>query len=136
MQGRVECSPHPGKDYTILIDYAHTPDSMVNVANGEGICQGPHRGGVSAAAATVTDQAPRMGKAAADWSDFAVVTTDNPRTERTAAIIRHSAGALTAATPPYEVVETGWRPSAGLMDHAQKDDVIVLCGKATRPIRK
>ncbi|MFR7894256.1 MAG: hypothetical protein ACLU38_09465 [Dysosmobacter sp.] len=30
-RGRVEAVPTPGKDYTILIDYAHTPDSMVNV---------------------------------------------------------------------------------------------------------
>ena len=31
VKGRVEIVPTPGKDYTILIDYAHTPDSMVNV---------------------------------------------------------------------------------------------------------
>ena len=31
VKGRVEIVPTPGKEYTILIDYAHTPDSMVNV---------------------------------------------------------------------------------------------------------
>lgn len=54
-----------------------------------------------------------MGKAAADWSDFAVVTTDNPRTEEPAAIIRDILPGFDGSDTPYEVVEDRWRPSAG-----------------------
>lgn len=56
---------------------------------------------------------PRMGKAAADWSDFAVITTDNPRTEEPAAIIRDILPGFDGSDTPYEVVEDGWRRSTG-----------------------
>ena len=130
VQGRVEVVPTPGKDYTILIDYAHTPDSMVNVlqtvkefAKGRTValfgCGGDRD----------KTKRPRMGKAAADWSDFAVVTTDNPRTEEPAAIIRDILPGFDGSNTPYEVVEDRVEAIRWAMDHAQKDDVIVLCGK-------
>ena len=72
---------------------------------------------------------PKMGKAAADYSDFAVVTTDNPRTEDPAAIIQDILPGFDGSKTPYEVVVDRVEAIHWAMDHAQKDDIIVLLGK-------
>ena len=70
-----------------------------------------------------------MGKAAADWSDFAVVTTDNPRTEQPEAIIEEILPGFAGSATPNQVVVDRVEAIHWAMDHAQKEDVIVLCGK-------
>ena len=130
VQGRVEVVPTPGKDYTILIDYAHTPDSMVNVLQTvKEFAKGRTVAVFGCGGDRDKTKRPRMGKAAADCSDFAVVTTDNPRTEEPAAIIRDILPGFDGSNTPYEVVEDRVEAIRWAMDHAQKDDVIVLCGK-------
>ena len=130
VQGRVEVVPTPGKDYTILIDYAHTPDSMVNVLQTvKEFAKGRTVAVFGCGGDRDKTKRPRMGKAAADWSGFAVVTTDNPRTEEPAAIIRDILPGFDGSNTPYEVVEDRVEAIHWAMDHAQKDDVIVLCGK-------
>lgn len=130
VQGRVEVVPTPGKDYTILIDYAHTPDSMVNVLQ---TVQGFAKARTIALFGCGGDRdrtkRPKMGKAAADYSDFAVVTTDNPRTEDPAAIIQDILPGFDGSKTPYEVVVDRVEAIHWAMDHAQKDDIIVLLGK-------
>ena len=130
VQGRVEVVPTPGKDYTILIDYAHTPDSMVNVLQTvKEFAKGRTVAVFGCGGDRDKTKRPRMGKAAADWSDFAVITTDNPRTEEPAAIIRDILPGFDGSDTPYEVVEDRVEAIHWAMDHARKDDVIVLCGK-------
>ena len=130
VKGRVEVVPTPGKDYTILIDYAHTPDGLVNVL---GSVQGFAKGRTVALFGCGGDRdrakRPRMGRAAAEHADFVVVTTDNPRTERPADIIADILPGLADTSTPYVVVEDRTEAIHYCMDHAQKDDVIVLCGK-------
>ena len=55
VKGRVEVVPTPGKDYTVLIDYSHTPDSLENILRAvRGFCRGARALPCSAAAATAT----------------------------------------------------------------------------------
>ncbi|MFR1989489.1 MAG: hypothetical protein ACLS3C_05275 [Oscillospiraceae bacterium] len=43
VKGRVEVVPTPGKDYTVLIDYSHTPDSLENILKSRArLLHGPH----------------------------------------------------------------------------------------------
>lgn len=72
---------------------------------------------------------PIMGKAAADHADFVIVTTDNPRTEKPSDIIADILPGMAGTATPYVVVEDRIEAIHYAMDHAQKDDVIVLCGK-------
>ena len=72
---------------------------------------------------------PKMGKVAADIADFAIVTTDNPRTEKPADIIADILPGFDGSDTPYVVVEDRIEAIHWAMDHAEKDDVIVLCGK-------
>lgn len=130
VKGRVEVVPTPGKDYTILIDYAHTSDSLVNVLT---TVQGFARGRTVALFGCGGDRdrtkRPIMGKAAADHADFVIVTTDNPRTEKPSDIIADILPGMAGTATPYVVVEDRIEAIHYAMDHAQKDDVIVLCGK-------
>ena len=87
MPGRME-PIDGGQDFGVVVDYAHTPDSLENVLR---------------AARRLTDGAlicafgcggdrdplkrPLMGRAGAELADVAIVTSDNPRSEDPEAII-------------------------------------------------
>ena len=130
VKGRVEVVPTPGKDYTILIDYAHSPDGLENVLKS---AQGFAKGRVVAVFGCGGDRdatkRPKMGRIAAECADFVIVTSDNPRTEEPMAIIRDILPGMEGIDTPYTVVENRIEAIHYAMDHAEKDDVIVLCGK-------
>ena len=130
VKGRVEVVPTPGKDYTILIDYAHSPDGMVNVLSSvKGFAKGRTVALFGCGGDRDKTKRPKMGKVAADIADFAIVTTDNPRTEKPADIIADILPGFDGSDTPYVVVEDRVEAIHWAMDHAEKDDVIVLCGK-------
>ena len=130
VKGRVEVVPTPGKDYTILIDYAHSPDGMVNVLSSvKGFAKGRTVALFGCGGDRDKTKRPKMGKVAADIADFAIVTTDNPRTEKPADIIADILPGFEGSDTPYVVVEDRIEAIHWAMDHAEKDDVIVLCGK-------
>nr|WP_325211183.1 UDP-N-acetylmuramoyl-L-alanyl-D-glutamate--2,6-diaminopimelate ligase [uncultured Oscillibacter sp.] len=130
VKGRVEVVPTPGKDYTVLIDYAHSPDSLVNVLS---TVRGFTKGRTVALFGCGGDRdkakRPKMGRAAAENADLLVVTTDNPRTERPADIIAGILPGLEGLGTPYEVIEDRVEAIRWALDHARPGDVIVLCGK-------
>ena len=130
VKGRVEVVPTPGKDYTILIDYAHSPDGMVNVLSSvKGFAKGRTVALFGCGGDRDKTKRPKMGKVAADIADFAIVTTDNPRTEVPADIIADILPGFAGSDTPYVVVEDRIEAIHWAMDHAQPGDVIVLCGK-------
>lgn len=130
VKGRVEVVPTPGKDYTVLIDYAHSPDSLKNVlATVKGFAKGRTIALFGCGGDRDKAKRPQMGRIAAETADFVVVTTDNPRTERPADIIAGILPGLEGTKTPYEVVEDRVEAIHFCMDHAEAGDVIVLCGK-------
>ena len=130
VKGRVEVVPTPGKDYTVLIDYAHSPDSLVNVLTTvKGFAKGRTVALFGCGGDRDKAKRPKMGRAAAEIADFAIVTTDNPRTERPADIIADILPGLEGTGTPYAVIEDRVEAIHWAMDHAQAGDVIVLCGK-------
>ena len=129
VKGRVEVVPVPG-EYTVLIDYAVTPDAIENVlatvrdfAKGRVVilfgCGGDRDRG----------KRPKMGRIAARMADFVVVTSDNPRTEVPGDIIADILPGLEGTETPYVVVEDRVEAIRYALDHARKDDVIILAGK-------
>ncbi|MCI9578974.1 MAG: UDP-N-acetylmuramoyl-L-alanyl-D-glutamate--2,6-diaminopimelate ligase [Oscillibacter sp.] len=130
VKGRVEVVPTPGKDYTVLIDYAHSPDSLVNVLTTvKGFAKGRTVALFGCGGDRDRAKRPKMGRAAAEIADFAIVTTDNPRTERPTDIIADILPGLEGTGTPYEVIEDRVEAIHWAMDHARAGDVIVLCGK-------
>ncbi len=130
VKGRVEVVPTPGTDYTVLIDYAHTPDGLENVLRSvKDFCRGRLIAVFGCGGDRDPVKRPIMGRIAAECADFVVVTSDNPRTEDPQAIIDQILAGMADTKTPYYVEPD--RPAAirWAMDHAQKDDIIVLAGK-------
>ena len=130
VKGRAEVVPTPGKDYTVLIDYSHTPDSLENILK---TVREFARGRVIAVFGCGGDRdpikRPIMGKIAADLADLVVVTSDNPRTEDPMAIIDQILVGIPKDQTPTTVIENRRQAIRWAMDNAHAGDVIVLAGK-------
>ena len=130
VKGRVEVVPTPGRDYTVLIDYAHSPDGLKNVLSSvQGFAKGRTIALFGCGGDRDRTKRPKMGKTAAEHADFLVITTDNPRTEKPGAIIEDILPGLEGSVTPYTVIEDRVEAIHWAMDHAEAGDVIVLCGK-------
>lgn len=129
VKGRIEVVPTP-TDYTVLIDYAHTPDALENILTtvrdftpGRVICLFGCGGDRD------RTKRPRMGAVAGALADVAVVTSDNPRTEVPMDIINDILPGLEGA--PAEVVVEPDRRAAirRALSLARAGDTVVLAGK-------
>lgn len=77
-----------GQDFAVLVDYAHTPDSVENVLRAaRGLTEGRLIAIVGAGGDRDRSKRPLMGRAGAELSDLVLITSDNPRSEDPAAII-------------------------------------------------
>ncbi|MCR4771433.1 MAG: UDP-N-acetylmuramoyl-L-alanyl-D-glutamate--2,6-diaminopimelate ligase [Oscillospiraceae bacterium] len=129
VKGRMEVVPC-GRDFTILIDYAVTPDALDNMIRTVRAAA-PGRVVVLFGCGGDRDRTkrPKMGKVVAQLSDFAVVTSDNPRTEDPQAIIDDILPGFEGEDTPYVVIPDRRSAIRWAIEHARKDDTIVLTGK-------
>ncbi len=130
VKGRVEVVPTEGKPYTVLIDYAHTPDGLENVLSAvRDFCNGRLIAVFGCGGDRDPKKRPIMGKIGVDLADIAIITSDNPRTEEPMAIISDILKGVDPQGKNYEVIEN--RPAAirHAMDIAENRDIIVLAGK-------
>ncbi len=125
-----------GQSFTVLVDYAHTPDAIERVVECLRSLMSPQgRLILLLGAGGDRDQAKRrpMGRAASQ-ADVVVITSDNPRTEDPAAIMAAinegvSAGASGADHPRILVIEDRREAIEAALGQARSDDVVVLAGK-------
>ena len=130
VKGRVEVVPTPDKPYTVLIDYAHTPDGLENVLTSvKDFCKGRLIAVFGCGGDRDRTKRPIMGKIGVDIADIAIITSDNPRTEVPMDIIRDIVAGLCEGDTNYEIVENRIEAIHHAMDIGQKDDIIVLAGK-------
>ncbi len=129
VKGRCEVIP-TGRDFTVICDYAHTPDAIENVlrsvkeyTSGRLICLFGCGGDRD------STKRPLMAQAAAKYADKLIVTSDNPRTEDPEAIIKDILTGLTDAEVPYDVVTDRREAIYHALKIAEKGDIIVLAGK-------
>lgn len=130
VKGRVEVVPTPGKDYSVLIDYAHTPDALENVLNAvREFCKGRIIAVFGCGGDRDPIKRPIMGAIGVKLSDVAVVTSDNPRTEDPNAIIADIVKGIAPEMGTYVVEPDRRKAIRYAMDIAEKDDIIILAGK-------
>jgi UDP-N-acetylmuramoyl-L-alanyl-D-glutamate--2,6-diaminopimelate ligase len=113
-----------GQPFAVLVDYAHTPDSLENVLRAAREL-GPGRLTVVFGAGGDRDREkrPLMGRVAGELADRAIVTTDNPRDEDPEAI------AAQVAEGRLEVVLDRRRAIETALADARPGDVVVIAGK-------
>lgn len=130
VSGRLEPLETNGRDFTVLLDYAHAPDALENVLT-------TIRDFAKARVITLfgcggdRDQAKRpiMGEIAGRYSDFLVVTSDNPRSEDPYRIIESIMEGVMKSGCAYVVIEDRYDAIKYALEHAKKDDVVLLAGK-------
>ncbi|MDD6603756.1 MAG: cyanophycin synthetase, partial [Eubacteriales bacterium] len=129
VKGRIEVVP-TNTDYTVIIDYAHSPDGLENIISSlKEIAKGRVVTLFGCGGDRDRTKRPKMGKIAADLSDFCIVTSDNPRSEDAGKIIEDVLEGMKDTDTPYTVVENRREAIAWALNNAQKDDIILLAGK-------
>lgn len=125
--GRFE-TVNMGQDFTVIVDYSHTPDSLENAlktiksfATGRIItvfgCGGDRD----------REKRPMMGGIASQLSDYCIITSDNPRSEEPEAIIEEIEKGI--YNNNYEKIINRREAIAKAIDMAKKGDVVLIAGK-------
>jgi UDP-N-acetylmuramoyl-L-alanyl-D-glutamate--2,6-diaminopimelate ligase len=116
-----------GQPFTVVVDYAHTPDSLANVlrtarelTSGRLICVFGCGGDRD------RGKRPEMGRIASELADVAIVTSDNPRSEEPGAIIDEI---LAGVSEDVQVEPDRRAAIAQAIGQAGDDDVVVIAGK-------
>ena len=130
VKGRVEVVPTPQTPYSVLIDYAHTPDGLENVLSSvRDFCKGRLIAVFGCGGDRDPMKRPIMGEIGVKLSDIAIITSDNPRTEDPMAIIRDILEGVKPEYGEYIIMEDRRAAIRYAMDIAEKDDIIILAGK-------
>ena len=130
VKGRVEVVPTPQMPYTVLIDYAHSPDGLENVLSSvRDFCKGRLISVFGCGGDRDPMKRPIMGRIGVENADFAIITSDNPRSEDPMAIIDDILTGINPQMGAYIVIEDRRKAIRYAMDIGKKDDIIVLAGK-------
>ncbi len=129
VKGRIELLK-TNTDYSIIIDYAHTPDGLLKAIEA---VRGFTKGRVITLFGCGGDRdktkRPKMGRVATDLSDIAVITTDNPRTEDPEEIIKDILLGTVGSKAEIVVVTDRTDAIKKAMEIAEAGDTILLAGK-------
>ena len=124
---RVQVSPE--QDVSVIVDYAHTPDSLENLLKasrpfipGKMICVFGCGGDRD------RTKRPLMGKIAADLADTVVVTSDNPRTENPEQILQDILTGIASEIKPIVQIDRALAIKTAI-ETAQAGDGVLIAGK-------
>ena len=127
--GRSELVPND-KELAIMIDYAHTPESLSGIlqavksyTKGRVICVFGCGGDRD------KEKRPLMGEVAGRIADFSIITSDNPRTENPSEIISQIEEGIKKTKGKYKVIEDRKEAIKEAIRMLNKRDMIVLAGK-------
>jgi UDP-N-acetylmuramoyl-L-alanyl-D-glutamate--2,6-diaminopimelate ligase len=119
-----------GQPFVVVVDYAHTDDALRNViAVARGL--NPKRVITLFGCGGDRDRAkrPLMGQAAAEGSDFVVLTSDNPRSEDPLAIMNDALVGVRREDVPHVVEPDRATAIARALKEARPEDIVILAGK-------
>ena len=125
--GRFECIDE-GQDFTIIVDYAHTPDALDNVLRAARALE-PRRLLCVFGCGGDRDRGkrPLMGQIATSQADFTIITSDNPRSEQPLAIIQEIVAGVVGDN---HAVEPDRRQAIfTAVSRCQAGDILVIAGK-------
>jgi len=129
VSGRFEILP-ANTDYTIIRDYAHSPDGLEKVL---GTIRSFAAGRIvtlfGCAGNRDRTKRPMMAEAVARLSDFCIITSDNPRDEDPEQIIKDALPGIKQHRTPYKAIVDRYEAIRWALENTQPGDVLVLAGK-------
>jgi UDP-N-acetylmuramoyl-L-alanyl-D-glutamate--2,6-diaminopimelate ligase len=119
-----------GRDFTIIIDYAHSPDSLENILTTvKGFAKGRLISVFGCGGDRDRSKRPIMGAISGRIADFTIITSDNPRTEEPSKIIADIEIGIKETEGKYTVIVDRTQAIRYAMKAAKAEDIIVLSGK-------
>lgn len=129
VKGRAEVVP-TDTEYTVMIDYAHTPDGLENILKTvKGFAEKRVIAVFGCGGDRDAKKRPIMGEIAGRLADFSVVTSDNPRTENPDEIVKQILSGMTGMEKKYKAIVDRTEAIRYALSIAEPGDVVVLAGK-------
>jgi UDP-N-acetylmuramoyl-L-alanyl-D-glutamate--2,6-diaminopimelate ligase len=126
-----------GQPFLVIVDYAHTDDALRNTIQ---VARGlkPKRVITLFGCGGDRDRAkrPLMGRAAAEASDFVVLTSDNPRSEDPLVIMTDALVGVRKFDTPHAVEPDREKAIRLAINEARAGDIVLLCGKGHEPYQE
>lgn len=119
-----------GQDFSVIVDFAHTPDSLENVLQtSKEFAERKVYVVVGCGGDRDRTKRPLMADVAVKYADHALFTSDNPRTEDPVQILDDMTSHLTEEEATFEVIVDRTEAIKHAVKLAQKDDIILIAGK-------
>ncbi len=128
--GRFERVKHGG-DFSVVVDYAHTDDALLNVLRTARDVVSEGRIITVFGCGGDRDRSKRapMGEAAGSLSDVVILTSDNPRTEDPEKILADAEEGLRHTSKPYEKIADRRKAIHRAISEARTGDLVLIAGK-------
>jgi UDP-N-acetylmuramoyl-L-alanyl-D-glutamate--2,6-diaminopimelate ligase len=118
-----------GQNFNAFVDYAHTPDAVSNVLKSiREFTSGKVIAVLGCGGDRDASKRPLMGKALIENTDIAIFTSDNPRSEDPAEILREMVGGL-SVSDPSQIISDRSSASTYAVSKAEFDDTVIILGK-------
>jgi UDP-N-acetylmuramoyl-L-alanyl-D-glutamate--2,6-diaminopimelate ligase len=127
--GRLELV-NAGQDFSVIVDYAHSPDALENLL--KTVSQLPHSRIITVFGCggdRDKTKRPIMGAIATNMSDFVIATSDNPRSEDPFGILKDIEPGLRKGSALYRISPDRKQAIEAAISMAVKGDVVVIAGK-------
>ncbi len=129
VEGRVQ-KLSLGSGFEVFIDYAHTPHGMENLLSTlKPLCKGRLITVFGCGGERDRGKRPLMLRAAAKYSDYIIVTSDNPRNEPPYKIIKEILSGVHSINTPFAVIENRKKAIEFAVANCLENDILVLAGK-------
>ncbi|MGL4362490.1 MAG: UDP-N-acetylmuramoyl-L-alanyl-D-glutamate--2,6-diaminopimelate ligase [Cellulosilyticaceae bacterium] len=127
--GRIQ-SVNAKKGYSVIVDYAHTPDGLENVLQAiEQFVKGDIITVFGCGGDRDRTKRPIMGEVAAKYSNYVVITSDNPRSENPIEILDQVEEGVSNLKTPFVKIEDRKEAIAHALKYAKAGDVVLIAGK-------
>lgn len=134
--GRSELVPNK-KGLTIMIDYAHSPESLNSILKAvKSYTQGRVISVFGCGGDRDPGKRPIMGEISGTVADFTIITSDNPRTENPQKIVEQIEEGIKKTKGKYIVIENRREAIKYAIEMANKRDIIILAGKGHEPYQE
>ena len=125
------------KELTIMIDYAHSPESLENILNAvKSYTHGRVISVFGCGGDRDSGKRPLMGEISGKIADYTIITSDNPRTEDPEKIVNQIEDGIKKTNAKYEVIVDRIEAIKAAIKMANKRDIIVLAGKGHEPYQE